>query len=172
MLSESLDSLYTQRLWKAEYLIRVSLRKLQQVESPNSQGWVTVRSYSMVATTLSLSGSSYPASSYSCLYLASPPSAHVQRRNNEDDSGGSTRRSHTIPPAYGPARANAPKTPLSSDELGEAHAYLRTWNYLMLGMIYLQDNPLPKEPLKSEHIKNWLLGHWARALGLRLSQPL
>ena len=39
-------------------------------------------------------------------------------------------------------------------------------NYLMLGMIYLQDNPLLKEPLKVEHIKNRLLGHWRANPGL------
>jgi xylulose-5-phosphate/fructose-6-phosphate phosphoketolase len=36
----------------------------------------------------------------------------------------------------------------------------------MLGMIYLQDNPLLKEPLKAEHIKNRLLGHWGASPGL------
>jgi xylulose-5-phosphate/fructose-6-phosphate phosphoketolase len=36
----------------------------------------------------------------------------------------------------------------------------------MLGMIYLQDNPLLKEPLKTGHIKNRLLGHWGASPGL------
>jgi xylulose-5-phosphate/fructose-6-phosphate phosphoketolase len=39
-------------------------------------------------------------------------------------------------------------------------AYWRACNYLALGMIYLRDNPLFREPLKPEHIKNRLLGHW------------
>ena len=45
-------------------------------------------------------------------------------------------------------------------------AYWRACNYLGLGMIYLQDNPLLQEPLKPEHIKNRLLGHWGSSPGL------
>jgi xylulose-5-phosphate/fructose-6-phosphate phosphoketolase len=40
------------------------------------------------------------------------------------------------------------------------HAYWRACNYLAVGMIYLRDNPLLKEPLKPEHVKHRLLGHW------------
>ena len=54
---------------------------------------------------------------------------------------------------------------LSEQELARLHAYWRACNYLSAGMIYLQDNPLLKEPLKPEHIKNRLLGHWARVRG-------
>ena len=39
-------------------------------------------------------------------------------------------------------------------------AYWRACNYLCAGMIYLRDNPLLKEPLRPEHFKNRLLGHW------------
>src|ERR1700756_153155 len=56
--------------------------------------------------------------------------------------------------------------PLSTDELHKLHAYWRAGNYLALGMIYLQDNPLLPEPLKREHIKNRLLGHWGSSPGL------
>jgi len=49
---------------------------------------------------------------------------------------------------------------LSSDELRKMDAYWRACNYLCGGMIYLRDNPLLKEPLKPEHFKNRLLGHW------------
>ncbi|MHC5675038.1 phosphoketolase family protein, partial [Nostoc sp.] len=56
--------------------------------------------------------------------------------------------------------------PLSTEELRLINAYWRACNYLALGMIYLQDNPLLKEPLKPEHIKNRLLGHWGTSPGL------
>ena len=59
--------------------------------------------------------------------------------------------------------------PLSADELRRTEAYWRACNYLALGMIYLQNNPLLKEPLKPEHIKNRLLGHWARVRDSRSS---
>ena len=68
--------------------------------------------------------------------------------------------------AYGLARATVPGMPLSAEELRKTHAYWRACTYLMLGMIYLQDNPLLKEPLKPDHIKNRLLGHWGSSPGL------
>jgi xylulose-5-phosphate/fructose-6-phosphate phosphoketolase len=49
---------------------------------------------------------------------------------------------------------------LSNEELRKMDAYWRACNYLCAGMLYLQDNPLLREPLKAEHIKNRLLGHW------------
>lgn len=57
-------------------------------------------------------------------------------------------------------------SPLSADELNRIDAYWRACNYLAAGMIYLRDNPLLKEPLKPEHIKNRLLGHWGSSPGL------
>ncbi|MGB8731882.1 MAG: phosphoketolase family protein, partial [Candidatus Sulfotelmatobacter sp.] len=51
-------------------------------------------------------------------------------------------------------------TPLSAEELKKMDAYWRACNYLSAGMIYLRSNPLLREPLKPEHIKNRLLGHW------------
>ena len=68
--------------------------------------------------------------------------------------------------AYGPARSTISGTPLSAEELRKIHAFWRACNYLMLGMIYLQENPLLKQPLKPEHIKNRLLGHWGTSPGL------
>src|SRR6201999_4609229 len=50
--------------------------------------------------------------------------------------------------------------PLSADELRKMDAYWRACNYLCVGMLYLLENPLLREPLKAEHIKNRLLGHW------------
>ncbi len=51
-------------------------------------------------------------------------------------------------------------TPLSVEELRKINAYWRACNYLSAGMIYLRANPLLREPLKPEHIKRRLLGHW------------
>jgi xylulose-5-phosphate/fructose-6-phosphate phosphoketolase len=56
--------------------------------------------------------------------------------------------------------------PLSADELRRIDAYWRACNYLAAGMIYLRDNPLLREPLKVEHIKQRLLGHWGASPGL------
>jgi xylulose-5-phosphate/fructose-6-phosphate phosphoketolase len=56
--------------------------------------------------------------------------------------------------------------PLSKDELNAMNAYWRAANYLSVGQIYLYDNPLLKEPLKLEHIKPRLLGHWGTTPGL------
>jgi xylulose-5-phosphate/fructose-6-phosphate phosphoketolase len=68
--------------------------------------------------------------------------------------------------AYGSARSTVSGRPLNTDELRKMHAYWRACNYLTLGMIYLKDNPLLKEPLKPEHIKDRLLGHWGSSPGL------
>ncbi|MBT8470676.1 MAG: phosphoketolase family protein [Deltaproteobacteria bacterium] len=55
---------------------------------------------------------------------------------------------------------------LSKEDVEKTHAYWRACNYLAAGMIYLQDNPLLREPLKPEHIKRRLLGHWGASPGL------
>jgi xylulose-5-phosphate/fructose-6-phosphate phosphoketolase len=49
---------------------------------------------------------------------------------------------------------------LTSEELRKMDLYWQACNYLAAGMIYLRANPLLREPLKPEHIKNRLLGHW------------
>ena len=56
--------------------------------------------------------------------------------------------------------------PLQSEELALIDAWWSACNYLSVGMIYLQDNPLLKEPLKPEHIKHRLLGHWGASPAL------
>src|SRR5258708_20718746 len=56
--------------------------------------------------------------------------------------------------------------PLSEDECRRMNAYWRAANYLSVGQIYLYDNPLLTEPLKLEHIKPRLLGHWGTTPGL------
>jgi xylulose-5-phosphate/fructose-6-phosphate phosphoketolase len=56
--------------------------------------------------------------------------------------------------------------PLAPEELRKIDAYWRAANYLSVGQIYLYDNPLLKEPLKLEHVKPRLLGHWGTTPGL------
>jgi xylulose-5-phosphate/fructose-6-phosphate phosphoketolase len=58
--------------------------------------------------------------------------------------------------------------PLKAEELRLIHAWWRAANYLSAGQIYLLDNPLLSEPLKLEHIKPRLLGHWGTTPGLNL----
>jgi len=55
---------------------------------------------------------------------------------------------------------------LSGEELEAIDAYWRAANYLSVGQIYLYDNPLLREPLRREHIKPRLLGHWGSTPGL------
>ncbi|HTM35347.1 MAG TPA: phosphoketolase family protein [Terriglobales bacterium] len=62
-----------------------------------------------------------------------------------------------------PGISNAP---LTHEELAKIHAYWRAANYLSVGQIYLYKNPLLREPLKIEHIKPRLLGHWGTTPGL------
>jgi xylulose-5-phosphate/fructose-6-phosphate phosphoketolase len=67
---------------------------------------------------------------------------------------------------YAPTRSTISATPLNAEELRKTEIYWRACNYLSLGMIYLQENPLLTEPLQSEQIKNRLLGHWGSSPGL------
>lgn len=60
----------------------------------------------------------------------------------------------------------ASESVLTPEELRKIHAYWRACNYLAIGMIYLRDNPLLKEPLKPEQIKQRLLGHWGSSPAL------
>src|SRR5579859_777329 len=61
-----------------------------------------------------------------------------------------------------------PAEPLSSQELSRINAYWRAANYLSVGQIYLMANPLLREPLRIEHTKPRLLGHWGTTPGLNL----
>jgi xylulose-5-phosphate/fructose-6-phosphate phosphoketolase len=58
--------------------------------------------------------------------------------------------------------------PLTEPELQRLDAYWRAANYLTVGQIYLLDNPLLRQPLRREHIKPRLLGHWGTSPGLNL----
>ena len=71
-----------------------------------------------------------------------------------------TPRSKGTPVADGTALA-----PLAPDLLRKMDAYWRAANYLSVGQIYLFDNPLLREPLKLEHVKPRLLGHWGTTPG-------
>ena len=59
-------------------------------------------------------------------------------------------------------------TELTDTDLDLLDAYWRAANYLSVGQIYLLDNPLLREPLRPEHIKPRLLGHWGTTPGLNL----
>jgi xylulose-5-phosphate/fructose-6-phosphate phosphoketolase len=59
-----------------------------------------------------------------------------------------------------------PAPALSEQELVLTDAWWRAANYLSVGQIYLMDNPLLREPLRPEHIKPRLLGHWGTTPGL------
>jgi xylulose-5-phosphate/fructose-6-phosphate phosphoketolase len=65
------------------------------------------------------------------------------------------------PPAGG-------SSPVSNDELELIDAYWRAANYLSVGQIYLMADPLLREPLRAEHTKPRLLGHWGTTPGLNL----
>jgi xylulose-5-phosphate/fructose-6-phosphate phosphoketolase len=58
--------------------------------------------------------------------------------------------------------------PLSPEMLNKMQRYWQATNYLTIGQIYLQTNPLLREPLRIEHIKPRLLGHWGTSPGLSL----
>lgn len=60
----------------------------------------------------------------------------------------------------------APYNPTCSGDFDLLDRYWRAANYLSVGQIYLLDNPLLHEPLRPEHIKPRLLGHWGTTPGL------
>jgi len=57
-------------------------------------------------------------------------------------------------------------TKLDATRLQSLHRYWCAANYLTIGRIYLQENPLLRKPLRPEHIKPRLLGHWGTSPGL------
>lgn len=58
--------------------------------------------------------------------------------------------------------------PLSQEQLSQMQRYWQAVNYLTVAQIYLRDNPLLREPLRPDHIKPRLLGHWGTSPGLSL----
>jgi xylulose-5-phosphate/fructose-6-phosphate phosphoketolase len=77
-------------------------------------------------------------------------------------------KTHSIS-AYGPARSTIEGSPLDPVELRRVQAYWHATLFLSAGMIYLRDNPLLREPLKAEHVKRRLLGHWGSDPGMSLT---
>jgi xylulose-5-phosphate/fructose-6-phosphate phosphoketolase len=71
--------------------------------------------------------------------------------------------------AYGLARSSVEGNPLEPQELQRMQAYWNATLFLSAGMIYLRDNPLLREPLKAEHVKRRLLGHWGSDPGMSLT---
>src|SRR5690349_14909709 len=66
-----------------------------------------------------------------------------------------------------PSPASSPtRGPLDQRELDLLQRYWQAANYLTIGQIYLRDNPLLRQPLRPEHIKPRLLGHWGTSPGL------
>ncbi len=71
-----------------------------------------------------------------------------------------------VPSTRTPEGGDGRTAPLSETELASIDRYWRACNYLSVGMIYLQDNPLLREPLETEHVKHRLLGHWGASPAL------
>jgi len=65
-----------------------------------------------------------------------------------------------------PTTGASEQAALDADELRLIDAWWRACNYLSVGMIYLMDNPLLREPLRAEHVKPRLLGHWGASPAL------
>ncbi|MGV1822012.1 phosphoketolase family protein [Agrobacterium tumefaciens] len=65
-----------------------------------------------------------------------------------------------------PTNISMTASEITSQELALVDRYWRAANYLSIGQIYLLDNPLLREPLRAEHIKPRLLGHWGTTPGL------
>ena len=72
----------------------------------------------------------------------------------------------TSDPTVAARPAGEREAPLDDAELRVIDAWWRAANYLSVGQIYLLDNPLLREPLRPEHIKPRLLGHWGTTPGL------
>ncbi|KAK2054113.1 XFP domain-containing protein [Colletotrichum caudatum] len=66
---------------------------------------------------------------------------------------------------YGPARSTVRGEPLSREDIQKYNDFFKASLYLCLGMIFLKENPLLREPLKKEHMKLRLLGHFGSAPG-------
>jgi xylulose-5-phosphate/fructose-6-phosphate phosphoketolase len=71
-----------------------------------------------------------------------------------------------IQAAFQPTAIQPTPPALAEEEARRLDAYWRACNYLAVGMIYLRDNPLLQEPLRAEHVKHRLLGHWGASPAL------
>src|SRR5258707_14395889 len=91
--------------------------------------------------------------------------SHRFGREASQKAGGSVAKPNGSISAYGPARSTITGAPLRPEELEKIDAYWRASLYLCVGMLFLKENPLLHEPLKMEHIKARLLGHWGSDAG-------
>ena len=71
----------------------------------------------------------------------------------------------TLPPTIPASQSPDEQGPLDPEQLRKINAYWRAANYLSVGQIYLCGNPLLREPLELEHVKQLLLGHWGTTPG-------
>jgi xylulose-5-phosphate/fructose-6-phosphate phosphoketolase len=67
--------------------------------------------------------------------------------------------------AYGTARSTVSEKPLGAEDIRKLNLYFKASLYLCLGMLYLKENPLLKQPLSKQHLKARLLGHWGSDAG-------
>ena len=98
--------------------------------------------------------------------MVATPAQQIFEPNRTTPDSRDSDSSDTSLSAVGKARSTIAGNPLSAVELHRMHAYWSACNYLAVGMIYLQDNPLLKLPLQAKQIKNRLLGHWGTSPGL------
>src|SRR5216684_1123420 len=75
---------------------------------------------------------------------------------------------HRARALFVPPGRRAMPDPLDPEELRAVDAWWRAANYLTVGQIYLHQNPLLREPLRPEHVKPRLLGHWGTSPGISL----
>src|SRR5271154_5665068 len=69
------------------------------------------------------------------------------------------------PPVIQKSQSQDRSGPLDPEQVRKINAYWRAANYLSVGQIYLCENPLLRQPLKLEHVKRLLLGHWGTTPG-------
>src|SRR4051812_30830448 len=77
-----------------------------------------------------------------------------------------TPHARDLPTEGDPMPQTAERGTLDAAQIRRIHAYWRAANYLSVGQIYLLDNPLLREPLRPEHVKPRLLGHWGTTPGI------
>src|SRR5262249_2835898 len=99
-----------------------------------------------------------------------PESPAASGSGSRGSIGSSRNAAHPKTPACSTMEAQAIRRRSSSlitpSLLRKMDAYWRAANYLSVGQIYLYDNPLLRQPLRLEHIKPRLLGHWGTTPGL------
>jgi acetate kinase len=98
--------------------------------------------------------------------LARPARGPARERGGANVRATSSPEEGGVPSPFGPARSTVEGAPLAPEEVRRLDAFWRACNYLALGMIYLRDNPLLREPLRPEHVKSRLLGHWGASPAL------